>query len=43
VDIGIVPLDEDEVVVKVYDPKSNKLLFWGKMRTCMYNKDLGIE
>lgn len=43
VDVGTAPIGEDEVVVKVYDPQNNILIFWGKMKTNMYNQDLGID
>ncbi len=43
VDVGTAPLGQNDVVVKVYDPKNNKLIFWGMMNQWMYNKDLGID
>jgi hypothetical protein len=43
VDIGELTLGEDNVLVQVYDPKSNKLIFKGKMKPEMYNRDLGID
>lgn len=43
VDIGTAQEGENEVVVTVYDPKNKKMIFWGKMKVDMYNKDLGID
>ena len=34
---------EADVEVKVYDPANKKLIFMGRMRSDMYNKDLGID
>ena len=31
------------VFIQVYDPKTKKLLFSGKMATAMYNLDMGID
>ncbi len=35
--------NEPYVLVTFYDPKNQKILFFGKMRTDIYNRDLGIE
>jgi len=43
VDVGTLTKGEDEVVVRVQDPKNNHLIFWGKMKIEMYHKDLGID
>lgn len=44
VDIGELTIGENDVVVRVYDPgNKNKIIFSGRMRADMYNKDLGID
>ncbi len=35
--------NEPYVLITFYDPKNEKMLFYGKMRTDIYNRDLGIE
>jgi hypothetical protein len=35
--------DEPTMLVNFYDPKTNRLLFMGRLATEMYNKDLGLD
>ena len=35
--------NEPYVLITFYDPKNQKILFYGKMRTDIYNRDLGID
>lgn len=35
--------NEPYVLITFYDPKNHKILFYGKMRTDIYNRDLGID
>ncbi|MES2701846.1 MAG: hypothetical protein V4649_04360 [Bacteroidota bacterium] len=35
--------DLDILYIKFYDPRNNKLLFFGSMRTDMYYKDMGLD
>ena len=44
IDIGQLTAGESDVIVRVYDPNNNnKIIFSGKMRADLYNKDLGID
>ena len=43
VDVSIPSVGENDVLVRVFDPKNNKTVFQGRMKVDMYNKDLGIE
>jgi hypothetical protein len=43
IDIGDLAPGEDVVVVTAFDPKNKKMIFWGKMKADLYNKDLGID
>ncbi len=42
-DIQLPDAGEVSTIVRVFDPKNDKMLFWGKMNINMYNKDLGID
>ena len=35
--------NEPYVLITFYDPKNQKIHFYGKMRTDIYNRDLGID
>jgi len=43
VDIESLGPDKDFFAVTIRDPKNDKMVFWGKMKTSLYNKDLGID
>jgi len=42
-EIGIAPNGEPDVLINFYDPLNHNMLFSGKMKVEMYNKDLGID
>ena len=43
VDIEGSEFSAEFVFINAYDPQTHKLLFSGKMKTAMYNKDMGID
>ena len=43
VDIGTRGVGENDILITVYDPKNRKMVFQGRMKADMYNKDLGID
>ncbi len=43
VEVTIPSIGEDATVVTAYDPKNNKMIFWGTMKADMYHQDLGID
>lgn len=43
IDIGARGIGENDILITVYDPKNRKMVFQGRMKIEMYNKDLGID